>query len=98
LDQRKAESNLFYKDKKISSFVELGYFKSYGVGIYLFFSFVWEVSILFFILSLISISTITLNYLKGNSFENSDGSLKYFVARSSIGSYSYVENSSSSYQ
>jgi hypothetical protein len=61
----------------------------YGVGIYLFFSFLKHVAILFAILTIISIVPIIFNATKGNTLRNSPKALNIYLTRTSLGSYKY---------
>lgn len=64
----------------------------YGSGIYLFFSFLWEVSVLFLFFTILSIVPITINYLKGMAFSNSEQSLQFYITKASIGNFQYSDN------
>ncbi len=56
---------------------------------YLFFSFLKHIAIVFLILTIISIAPIALNIAKGNTFKNSENSLNIILTRTSIGSHKY---------
>ena len=56
---------------------------------YLFFSFLKHIAIVFLILTIVSIAPIALNIIKGNTFKNSQNSLNIILTRTSIGSHKY---------
>lgn len=68
----------------------------YGPGIYLFYRFILEASILFLILTTISIMPMVYNFLQGNAYNNSGTSLSVVVTRFSLGNYDYPTLQSSS--
>ena len=63
------------------------HFKMYGPGIYLFFEFLWKLSLLFLVLTLISLVPMIYNYLQGDRYSNSVSSLNVFVGRLSISNF-----------
>lgn len=67
----------------------LPYFKMYGVGIYLFFSFLKHAFVVFFILTIFSVVPIVFNGVNGNMFRKSENSLSVLLTKSSLGSYKY---------
>ena len=68
LEQKKENSNRYYKGSEVSPLIGLPFFKMYGIGIYLFFSFVWDVTKFFLLLSILSTLPIVYNYMQGNTF------------------------------
>lgn len=87
LEEKKKQSNRYYKGEMVSTLVDISHFKMYGPGIYLFFTFLWEVSILFIILSIIAIMPMVYNTVQGTSFVNSASTFNVQVTRTSIGSF-----------
>jgi hypothetical protein len=67
----------------------LPHFKIYGVGIYLFFSFLKHAAILFAILSILSLVPIVFNVVKGSTLRNGANSLDIYLTKTSIGSYKF---------
>jgi Na+-driven multidrug efflux pump len=59
----------------------------YGPGVYLFFEFLWKLSLLFLVLTLISFIPIIYNYLQGNRFSNSVSSLSVYISEVSISNF-----------
>lgn len=90
LKERNLESNRYYKGEEVPWFVSLPHFKIYGTGIYLFFSFIKHMTILFLILTAISIVPIVVNAIKGSNFRNSENSLSVYLTKSSLGSHKYA--------
>lgn len=77
---------------------ELAHFKIYGVGVYLFFSYLKHTAVLFLILTVVSVAPILLNALKGVTFRNSENSLSIFLTRTSLGSHKYsIMNTANAY-
>ena len=66
----------------------------YGPGIYLFFSSLWDLSILFFFLSVIGMLPILYNYLLGTTLLYSGSSLSVIVTRMTLGAHEYVNTMS----
>jgi hypothetical protein len=67
-EEKKRESNRYYKGEEVSSFVGIDHFKMYGPGIYLFFKFIWDASMLFLALTFISLIPMIYNYVEGNAW------------------------------
>lgn len=61
----------------------------YGVGIYLFFSFLKHAAIFFAILTIISIVPIAFNVARGSTLKNSANGLNVYLTKTSLGSYKY---------
>ena len=82
---RNQESNRYYKGEEINWSVDVDYFKIYGVGLYLFFSFLKKICFLFLVMSFIELIPMIYNYVEGTAFVNASDSLQYLVARLTVG-------------
>lgn len=89
MEEKRKQSNRFYKGQEVSILVDISHFKMYGPGIYLFFDFVWKVSMLFLVMAIISIMPLTYNLMMGNSLSNSASTLQVVATRMSIGAFTY---------
>lgn len=78
-------SNRYHHDEEVSCNVDVEYFKKYGPGIYLFFTFTKKVSILFVIMALIYMVGIVFNYYKGTGFSSMVSSLGTYLAQTTVG-------------
>jgi len=81
----------------VSLFVDLDHFKVYGTGIYLFFSFLKGLVVIFLLLAIILTVPCVINYLEGNGLRNVTTSLNYYFAKTSIGNYIASRDSKSSF-
>ncbi len=59
----------------------------YGPGIYLFFEFLWKLSLLLLVLTIISLIPVIYNYLQGTRFSNSVSSLDVYIGKISISNF-----------
>ena len=89
LEEKKKQSNRYYKGEMVSTLVDKSHFKMYGPGIYLFFTFLWDASILFIILSVIGIMPMAYNSVQGTAFVNSASTFNVVITRTSIGNFVY---------
>lgn len=89
LEEKKKQSNRYYKGEEVSTFVDLSHFKMYGPGIYLFFSTLRDISLLFLLLSIVDLSPMIYNFVMGSTLTYSGTSLNVVATRFSIGAYLY---------
>lgn len=88
--------NRYHKGQEISCDVDLEYFKIYGPGIYLFFSFLKNVTVIFFLMSIVQLIPIIYNYIAGNGLSTLTISLNYYFARTTIAAFSASTSTSPS--
>lgn len=73
--------------------VDLEHFKVYGPGIYLFFTFLKTITIVFGLMSIVELAPIIYNYLEGNGLSTLTTSLNYYFAKTTIGNISSTSSS-----
>lgn len=70
----------------------------YGVGIYLFFSFLKKVSILFFVMSFCELVPMLYNYFTGVALENSENSFPNIITKMTVGNQAKTNDQNLSLQ
>lgn len=80
--------NRYYKGEEVGIGVDLEHFKIYGSGIYLFFSFLKSVTVVFGLMSIVELIPIIYNYAAGGALSNMTVSLNYYFAKTTIANFS----------
>lgn len=87
IERKREQSNRWHKGEQIPITVDREHFKMYGPGIYLFFEFLWKLSLLFLVLTVISCVPMAYNYMQGDRYRNSVASLDVYVGQISISNF-----------
>ena len=93
LEEKKKQSNRYYKGEQVSTLVDISHFKMYGPGIFLFFTFLWDSSVFFIILSFIGLMPMIYNSVSGDVFLNSATTFAVSVTKTSIGNFTSSNDS-----
>jgi len=79
--------NKFYKNEETNITVDLNHFKMYGPGIYLFFSFLKSLSLIFLMIAILSLIPCLYNYSYGNYSFRKDTSPSIYFTKTTIGNF-----------
>jgi hypothetical protein len=88
LSNNKKKMNRYYKGEEVGLWVDLEHFKIYGPGIYLFFSFLKNLTLAFLLMSIIELFPIIHNYFSGNGLSTLTVSINYYFGKTTIANFS----------
>lgn len=84
--------NRYWKGEEIGIDQDLEHFKIYGPGIYLFFSFLKSLTVIFLLMSIVELVPVIYNYVSGTALSTMTASTTYYFAKTTIGNLASTQS------